>query len=251
MSQNHPPSVADLFSRYLHEQIDAHARGLGYPEPGDEATPFEAAPVQPVDPRLAWNDAVFAARLLAPPAEVSDVPPEWPALVAQQEPAVAVAFCLGNFPQLVRNVHPLLTAEPAALRQGPGQPLALPALAEWAARATEEPARYVAAGALRLARRFDLAGQQLGAAPGAGWEALHANEAAALAWHRGDGEEALARWRAQAESVPVLFNRGMAALFLGHGEEASAPLGAAIAQLPDSSAWHHLAHLYRALAQSR
>jgi tetratricopeptide (TPR) repeat protein len=249
MSQNHPPSVADLLSRYLHEQIDAHARGLGYPEPGDEATPFEAAPVQPVDPRLAWNDAVLAARLLAPSAEASAVPPEWPALVAQQEPAVAVAFCLGNFPQLVRNVHPLLTGEPAALRQGPGQPLALPALAEWAAQATEEPARYVAAGALRLARRFDLAGQLLAAAPGAGWEALRANEAAALAWHRGDGEEALARWRAQAESVPVLFNRGMAALFLGRGEEASAALDAAITQLPDSSAWHHLAHLYRALAQ--
>src|SRR4051812_26930514 len=51
------PSVTDLFARYLEQQIDAHAGGLGYPEPGDHATPFDVAPVQPVDPQLAWKDA--------------------------------------------------------------------------------------------------------------------------------------------------------------------------------------------------
>jgi hypothetical protein len=249
MSQTNPPSVADLFRRYLEAQIDAHARGLGYPEPGDEATPFEATPVQPVDPQLAWNDAVAALRFFAPHAAAAPVSPDWPALVARQEPAVAVAFCLGNFPQMVRNLHPLLTGDPVALRQGPGQPLSAPALAEWAERASEEPARYFAAGALRLAREFDRAERLLSAAPSAGWQALQANESGALAWHRGDGEKALALWEAQPESVPVLFNRGMAALFLGRPEQAAAPLGAAIAALPDSSAWHHLAHLYLALAE--
>ena len=98
MSQTNPLAVADLFRHYLDTQIDAHAKGLGYPEPGDEATPFESVPVQPVDPQLAWNDAVAAARFLASSATLS-VPPEWPTLVSQQEPAVAVAFALGNFPQ--------------------------------------------------------------------------------------------------------------------------------------------------------
>src|SRR5262245_24699336 len=114
------PSVADLFTRYLNRQIDAQTQGLGYAAPTGEAEPHEAVPVQPVDPQLAWKEALAAAGVLAPTSRVKWlVPPEWPTLVAQQEPAVALAFCLGNYPQLVRNLHPLLTREPAALRDGP------------------------------------------------------------------------------------------------------------------------------------
>jgi tetratricopeptide (TPR) repeat protein len=244
MSQN-PLSVSELFARYLQKQIGAHAQGLGYAEPGEDATPFDAVPVQPVDPQLAWRDAVACAD------GAWDVPPEWPALVQQQEPAVAIAFCLGNYPQLVRSLHPLLTAEPAALRQSPGQPLALPALTDWAANVTGEPGRYLAAGALRLARHFDEAQKLLAAAPGAAWQAVHGNEAAALAWHRGEPEKALALWQKLPDSAPVLFNRGMAALFLGRADLAAVSLDAAIAQLPETGAWHHLARLYRTLAMAR
>ncbi len=80
---------------------------------------------------------------------------------------------------------------------------------------------------------------------------MRANEEAALAWHRGQTEEALAAWQAQKASVPVLFNRGMAALFLGRSAEAQASLTEAVTQLPDTSAWHHLGHLYLALAAAR
>src|SRR5262245_21262874 len=112
-----PPSVKDLFAQYLERQIDAVSQGLGYAEPTGEAVPHDAVPVQPVDPRLAWQEALAVANLQPATARTKwAVPPEWPALVAQQEPAVALAFCLGNFPQLVRNLHPLLTREPAALR---------------------------------------------------------------------------------------------------------------------------------------
>ena len=83
------------------------------------------------------------------------------------------------------------------------------------------------------------------------WKALRANEEAALAWHRGQAEEALALWRTQKASVPVLFNRGMAALFLGRPTEAQTVLREAVAQLPDTSAWHHLGHLYLALTSAR
>lgn len=251
MSQSNPLSVAELLSRYLHRQVDAHTQGLGYAEPGDEATPFESAPVQPVDPQLAWQDAVAVASYFGQAEVKWSVPAEWATLVNQQEPAVAVAFCLGNYPQLVRNPHPLLTSAPTALRQSGGVPLAVPAIQAWAEQSKEEPRRYLAAGLLRLARQFARAEELLRAEPSATWRAVHANEVAALAWHRGLGEKAIALWQAETDSVPVLMNRGMAAVFLGRGEEAIVPLDAAIAQLPEVSAWYHLAQVYRTLAEAR
>jgi hypothetical protein len=245
------PSLSDLFARYLHDQVDAHARGLGYAEPAGQAVPHEAVPVQPVDPQLAYKDAVVAAQLLQPGQKASfAVPADWPALVAQQEPAVALAFCLGNFPQLVRNLHVLLTREPAALRDGPTSGVAAPGLLEWASQVQGDPQRLLAAGVLRLARQFDRAAALL-AEPAPGWEAVHANESAALAWHRGQADRALALWQAQPDSAVVLFNRGMARLFLGHSADAVADLSRAVALLPDNSAWHHLGQLYLALAQAR
>jgi hypothetical protein len=177
------------------------------------------------------------------------VPPEWPALVSSQEPAVALAFCLGNFPQMVRNLQPLLSGAPVALRQPAPRPLAAPALLDWAS-ARRGPEALLAAGVLRLARHFDEADgllRRAGDLP-AEWQPVRANEEAALAWHRGRAEEALALWQAQPAGVAVHFNRGMASLFLGRSTEARAALEAAVGQLPDTSAWHHLGHLYLALA---
>jgi hypothetical protein len=256
MTQPNPstgrPSLTDLFTHYLQEQTDAHARGLGYAEPTGMAVPHEAVPVQPVDPQLAYKDAIVAARLLQPAQEIRfAVPPDWPTLVSQQEPAVALAFCLGNFPQLVRNLHILLTREPAALRDGPTQAVAAPGLRQWAEQVQKDgPQRLLAAGVLRLARQFDRA-EELLAAPAVGLEALHANESAALAWHRGQADTALALWQQQPDSAVVLFNRGMAKLFLGQAPGAVADLSRAVGLLPENSAWHHLGQLYLALAQAR
>src|SRR5262249_49120227 len=99
-------SVPDLFAKYLKKQIDAHAAGLGHAESSGDAVPHEATPIQPIDPALAWKDATATAKLLG--AQLTfDAPPDWPTLVGRQEPAVALAFALGNFPQLVRNLHVL------------------------------------------------------------------------------------------------------------------------------------------------
>jgi hypothetical protein len=256
MSQT-PRSLADLFTQYLHRQMADQAEGLGLADPDGQAMPHEAAPVQPVDPRLAWEDALAVLRHF-PAADKEPhwaVPPDWPTLVATQEPAVALAFCVGNFPQLVRNLQPLLGgSDLTALRPASGWPASAPAsLREWAAATRGYPQVLLAAGVLRLTRHFDEAAELLRSKANvpARWQPLRANEEAALAWHRGRADEALALWQAQKASVPVLFNRGMAALFLGRAEEARTALTEAVAQLPDTSAWHHLGHLYLARATAR
>lgn len=254
-----PRSLTELFRQYLHRQVAAQAEGLGLPDPDGQVVPHEAVPMQPVDPRLAWEDALAVVRI-SQTRSVSEgnpipAPPDWPGLVTAQEPAIALAFCIGNFPQMVRNVQPLLAdGDLSVLRRVTNRPANVsPALLEWANTADGYPQILVAAGVLRLARRFEEAGDILGSnreAP-AGWQALRANEEAGLAWHRGNAEEALALWQAQKTSVPVLFNRGMAALFLERAADARTALNRAVAQLPETSAWHHLGQLYLALIGAR
>ncbi len=262
-----PRSLAELFSQYLHRQIAAQAEGLGLADPDGHAVPHEAVPMQPVDPRLAWDNAlaVIDALNMSRKRErregpsltlpAREAPPDWPGLVAAQEPAFSVAFCIGNFPQMVRSLQPLLIGEDlSALRQAPSRPVSVAsALLHWANTMHGYPQLLVAAGVLRLARRFEEAGDLLDAnrQTPAAWKALRANEEAALAWHRGNADEALTLWQAQKTSVPVLFNRGMAALFLGHTTEARTALSQAVAHLPDTNAWHHLGHLYLALLAAR
>lgn len=261
MSQT-PHSLTDLFGRYLRRQMAAHAEGLGLADPDGQVVPHEAVPVQPVEPQLAWEDALAAVRSYhADETESVAAPPDWPSLVAIQEPAISLAFCIGNFPQMVRNVQPFLSGgELSSLRTKTlpgnkgGRPSNLPpALLQWANTMRGYPQLLVAAGVLRLVRRFEDASEFLasgGKAP-ASWQALRANEEAALAWHRGNAEEALALWQAQKPSVPVLFNRGMAALFLDRPANARNALEEAVAGLPETNAWHHLGHLYLALIAAR
>src|SRR5207302_1260254 len=125
--------------------------------------------------------------------------------------------CLGNFPQLVRHLHPLLAGGVLAPPPAPPRPVRSSSLAGWAASSRTDPQRLLAAGVLRLARHFEEAEDLLRqtAQVSGPWQAVRANEEAALCWHRGQAEEALRRWQAQEPSIPVLFNRGMAALFLG------------------------------------
>ena len=254
MTQAHDPTsrpdLADLFRRYLHGQTAAQAEGLGHPEPSGEVEPYDAVPVQPVDARLAWHEALAAATHLAPSGKHAwTVPPDWPALVAAQEPAVSLAFCVGNFPQLVRDLHPLLHGvNVEALRPTSARPPEeATTLLEWAMQPRDEAGTLVAAGLLRLARRHDEAAALLARITAAPWQALRDNELAALAWHRGETAKAAALWQKMPDSVPVLFNRGMAALFLGRAADARALLTRAVEQLPDGDSWHHLGRLYLTL----
>jgi tetratricopeptide (TPR) repeat protein len=218
-------------------------------------TPYEAGPVQPIDPKPAWDEAVAVFKYYRNEAKALPAPPQWPTLVAAHEPAVALAFCAGNFPQLVRNFHLILQkANPADLRPQPGRATEAPALLEWADKVEAKgqfPQVLEAVGALRVAKQFDKANdivKAFDAKVPAEWQAAWANEKAALLWHQGEGAKARDLWKAMPASTPVLFNRGMAELFLGNKEQARISLTEAIAQLPESSAWHHLGRLYLTLA---
>lgn len=251
------PPLSDLLFRYLAQRMSDRTAGLAVPEPAGEVVPYDATPVQPIEPRAAWEDALAVLPYYgagAAPASLA-VPPEWGALVAAHEPALALAFCLGNFPQLVRSFQQLLHADrEGSLRPQAGPPLPAPALVDWAGRVGREghfPQALLALGCLRLARQFDLL-RELAAAvdqsvPSA-WRGAWENEQAAARWHEGRADEAYALWQAQGEAVPVLFNRGMAALFLRRRTEARSCLARAAAELPEDRAWHHLAQLYLLLA---
>ena len=181
-------------------------------------------------------------------------PPWWPLTSRKQLFLSAWA----TFPRWCAQLPVLLQAPDLAPRRATAvSPLCPPSLRDWASRAAQKPPflqTLLAVGVLRLARYHDLATelfrQHRGRVP-ADHRRAWANEEAALAWSCGQFEQAAALWQSQAESVPILFNRGLADLFLGRAAKARTWLIQATARLSDESAWYHLGHLYLALAEMR
>jgi hypothetical protein len=251
------PDLARLFAQYLQRQ--ALSRQASAALPG-EVLLHEALPAHPPDPRLARESALSALVYLCPELQTfrPQFPPEWQSLVANLEPQSAVPLAVGNFPQMLRDLQPLLQGN-AGIPSRPAPAASAPAssLTDWVDVVVnrEEPAGLLlAAGLLRLGRHFTQAEEILdraGTILPAGLLTAWSNERAALAWHRGDGERAFQLWQQQPASVLVLFNQGMAALFLGQAVQARSPLRQAVGQIPETDPWHHLGQLYLALADIR
>jgi tetratricopeptide (TPR) repeat protein len=249
------PNLSSLLARYLQRQAEAHADGLAAADATGEVVPHEVGPVQPIDARPAWEEAVAVMTFYGPGEQkLLQPPPQWPHLVAAHEPETALPFCLGNFPQLVRNYQALMqTKNLLELRPTATGPVHADELVGWAKQdlaGKQMPRLLLALGTLRLAKQFDAADEIVRANEAgipAEWRAAWGNEKAALAWQRGQFDNAQAIWQALPPSVPVLFNRGMAALFCGRPAEAQTALTDAVKQLPDSGAWHHLGQLYLTL----
>src|SRR5437763_4133645 len=222
------PDLAGLLSRYLHEQASAHQAGLAYAETGD-VVPHEAAVAQPVDPRLAWEEACAVIRYFLPQQDLRSwsVPADWSLLVACQESIAALPLCLGNFPQQVRDLPGLFRSAPLSAPNASDHPSSAPAsLLAWAEKASWQmghPHPLLVVATLRLAGDMERASELLERhqrdLPKT-WKAAWANETAALAWHRGQADEATRLWEQQAYSIPVFFNRGLAALTAGRNEDA-------------------------------
>jgi hypothetical protein len=252
------PTLAELVANYLQQRAADQTTGFQTAERESEVFPFEAVPMQPVDPRLAWTEAVAAVRYFQPETDprLWPIPTEWSILVAKQQPAFALPFCLGNFPQLVRDLNSLIQTTDLAKAQRQVAAAPSPNL-EAAAEdldGSDAPKALLAVGLLRLGGQLERAANLLRrgqATVSLKWQAAWANEEAGLAWQLGRAQAAATMWQAQADNIPVVFNRGMAALFTGRPKEARSWLSRAADHIPEDSSWHHLARLYLALAEMR
>lgn len=254
MSSTASPSLEALMARYLERQAESHDLGITGNE-GPEVVPYDAGPVQPVDARLAWDEARVALEHFKAPSQDAKPPVGWASLVSQNEPHVAIAFCVGNFPQLVRNFHQLLqSSHLVAPKPTKTKPISIVGFDEWASKASTFSAVIWALAGWRLARQFDraeaLVQEWSGRVPDT-WQAAWDNEIAALAWHRGNANEAISHWQRQTPALPVRFNLAMADLFTGRARQAGVAFEQVLAELPDHGGWHHLARLYHTLSQMR
>ena len=238
---NGQPTLADLMVRFLATRSDAAAAAVEHASGGVE--PHEVAAGFRVDPRAAWTDATASQHTAAAP-----VPNDWSSLVNQPVPAFAVAMAAGNFPQRVKDLHPLLVNfNGPRLRPSPDSaPVAgCAGLRSWVEREAQGGSKLLAAGVARALGDFDRAEALLADCKGSEVE----NERAALLWHRGKCDDALAAWNAMPDSPAVWFNRGMALLFTGKAVEARKALTKAAGGIPESSGWNALARLYQAIAE--
>jgi hypothetical protein len=253
-----PPTLAALTAGFLSriedaETLAAAADALGDVEPHEVSVGYRA------EPRLAWQESLEVLAAFGVKVSPIPAPGDWGGLVARQDGLAALPFALANYPQRVRDLGTLLqTADLADLLPPPAEPTPVSTgLLKWGAKHVEAgnlPHALIAAANFRAARDFDRAADTLATMKrtvGAEWQPMLANEEAALFWHRGEYAKAADLWEAQPDSVPVRFNRGMAALFLGRPAEAREHLKAAVAGLSETSAWHHLAGLYLTLAEMR
>lgn len=251
-----PPTIAELTAGFLRrtndaETLSAAADALGDVEPHEVSVGYRA------EPRLAWHESLEALTAFGLKADSIPAPAEWGSLVARQEGLAALPFALANYPQRVRNLGTLIeTGNLGALLSRPvtGSSIGT-GLLQWGTRHIEAgnlPHAIIAVANYRAAGDFDRANEAYKRlSVSAEWQAVVANEEAALLWHQGEHARAAEAWAKLPDSVPVFFNRGMSALFLGRYEEAKSALSEAVAGLSEESAWHHLASLYLTLAQMR
>lgn len=235
------PTLAELTVRFLASRSDAATAAV---EPAGEVEPHEVAAGFRVDARVAWADAVAP---LNPGAHApgSPLPTDWAGVVNHPAPAYAVPMAAGNIPQRVKDLHPLLGSfDPVKLRAVESAPPMTAGLRAWVEKTAPTNA-LLAAGVARAAGDTDRAGELLAGTNGPAAD----NERAALLWQIGQFAAAAVVWEGMAETPAVLFNRGLARLFLGRPADAKPALRAAAAALPEGSGWHALAELYLAVAE--
>lgn len=249
------PSLQDLMLRYI-EQKSVADEGEVLNLTG-EVELHSATSTIPVEPRTAWQEAQVALNVSR--GSKIATPPEWANWVFAAGQVTAIPFAAGNFPQDVQDLASLVESQPLSrLRpNGVARGPVSRATQQWVDQRVKSGQfleLLLAIGVLRRAGDFAQAAEVLKQAQATApveQRGLLANEEGALLWHQGRAEDALRAWESADDSVPTLFNRGMALLFLDRATEARPLLRKAAEKLPESSAWHHLAGLYAALAEMR
>lgn len=251
------PNLNELMANFLARQQADRAMGAELTV-GGEVEAYEAVPAQAVDPRMAWDASAEVLALVAPKnTKLNKLPTGWSQLVAGLESACALPMAVGNFPQAVRDLLPLVRADKLSNIVEPKRAVDETSVSNWietASKSDDAGKWLLAAAMLRLTGKVNdavrlLQDKQNSVSPE--WKAAVTNEAGALAWSRGDREAAVKVWNTLPNSVTRSFNLGMAALFTDQTEVARTHLQAAAKDLSETSAWHHLARLYLALAENR
>lgn len=234
------PSLADLTARFVARRSPVADGCDVVVEPYEVATGFR------IDPRTAWGEAVAVLKLLGSHLPTGTVPSVWPAIVRSLPPANALPLCLGHFPQQVSDLAGLLAeATPLPTVANACNVDRFTAEAE---RNPNDAATLLAAAFARLTGDYSLAARLLARVTGRESAIVRGNEEAALFWQKGCYAEAIAKWEQMPVSAVRAFNLGMAYLFTARSQAALGHLTKAVAELSDSTAWAHLAHLYLVLA---
>jgi len=249
------PNLNDLLQRYLQDPA-AHARhalpAVGDVEPHDIAGGF-LIPVQTL-----WSEALAVFPLLAGTTPRLAIPPEWAGLALLPCPSPAVPCAAGIIPQRVREFA-RLQPESFRLDGSSVPPPPVPGFAglrKWLAEigpAGQVPEALLAAGIAAELGESTQAGSILARiepAPDSAFRTAWLNQQAALLWLQHQPADALAILSSLSDSGPILFNRALAYLSLGHDDLARTSLQAAIPLLPESSGWSHLARLIAAVIAS-
>ena len=119
------PNLADLMAKYLCRQAEAQAAGISSYD--GEVTPYEVGPVQPLDPKLAWDETLAVVTFTNKvQSKRPQAPPLWGQLVSGHESVMAIACSVGNFPQLMRTFHEILSRPNLGdMRPSAGRPSAV------------------------------------------------------------------------------------------------------------------------------
>jgi len=251
------PTIQDLMLRYLERQATAEEGELVIT--GD-VEPYQASVGISTEPRVAWSDAQSAINTMHPRSlHKIAMPPEWGNWVMQSGAETAIAFAAGNFPEDVQDIATLVETRPLSRLQPNSTESShiSSTMQKWLdqrMRSGNVAEQLLAVGIFRRLGAFEQAERllkQVSATAGTEWRTAVLNEQAALAWQQGEADEALELWESAGDSVVVLFNRGMALLFLDRANEARVMLRKVTEQLPETTSWHHLAGLYTALAEMR
>jgi len=234
-----PPSAQSLLLDLLRLPADNPGESVGDVEPHDAGVGMK------VDPRAAWQSAVW---LMTGTGRPHAMPSGWANLIWQQTPLSAVPLAFAHFPQQMREL-PTATELSASTRTAAIE--LPPALRDWVVRrGTDAIDQLMAAGVYRAAGDCARAESAIRrAVPTTADETtLHASELAATLWMKGERETARDLWLGLSETPAVCFNRGMSCLFTGRRSEAATHLTKALSMLSEDNAWHHLAGVYLALS---
>jgi len=240
MNPSRQPTLAELTSRSM------AARAVSTPSAEDsgDVEPHEVLAGIRVDAKAAWADARLALELLGVPAGAEPAPADWSSFVDANSGRLGIPMAAGHFPQRLRDVAGLFAAE---LGDAPQAKLGgFAGLTAWIDRSRSSDT----VGLNLLASGFS---REMGhpAAQERGTTSAELNERAADLWCSGDPEAALAIWESIPAGAVISFNLGMANLMLGRTRIAQDHLRQAVASLPQTSGWNHLAALYLTVATIR